>query len=139
MEIEAAEALGPDAPLLWSIRAQYHLSVNDTNAAAAKMKRAVSLYPDNRQIRLQAARVLQGVDDDDGAKEQLSAAMQMVPPQKRADIQRFVERMMGPEALGNAPSPAPEDAPSDPALMLGDPTKLRLRDPGESLELDLDE
>ncbi len=139
LELEAAEALGPDAPLLWSIWAQYHLSVNDAIAAAANMKRAVSLDPDNWQLRLQAARVLQGVDDDEGAKEHLSAAMQMVPPQKRADIQRFVERMMGPEALGDAPSPAPEDAPSDPALMLGDPTKLRLRDPGESLELDLDD
>jgi tetratricopeptide (TPR) repeat protein len=139
LELEAAEALGPDAPLLWSIWAQYHLSVNDPIAAAAKMKRAVSLDPDNWQLRLQAARVLQGVDDDEGAKQHLSAAMQMVSPQKREDIQRFVERMMGPEALGGAPSPAPQDAPSDPALILGDPTNLRLRDPGESLELQLEE
>ncbi|MGB5265053.1 MAG: tetratricopeptide repeat protein [Polyangiales bacterium] len=139
LELEAAEALSPDAPLLWSIWAQYHLSVNDPITAAANMKRAASLDPDNWQLRLQTARVLQGADDDEGAKENLSAAMQMVTPGKRADVQRFIERMMGPEALGDAPSPASEDDPGDPALMLGDPTNLRLRDPGESLKLDLDE
>ena len=139
LELEAAEALSPDAPLLWSIWAQYHLSVNDPITAAAKMKRAVSLDPDNWQLRLQAARVLQGAGDDEGAKENLSAAMQMVPPEKRADIQRFIERMMGPGALGDAPSPVAEEAPTDPALMLGDPSNLRLRDPGESLKLELDE
>jgi Tfp pilus assembly protein PilF len=139
LELEAAEALNPDAPLLWSIWAQYHLSQNDPIAAAAKMKRAVSLDPDNWQLRLQAARVLQGADDDQGAEENLAAAMQMVPPEKRADVQRFVERMMGPQALGDASPPPVEETPADPALMLGDPSNLRLRDPGESLKLELDE
>jgi len=139
LELEAAEALSQDAPLLWSIWAQYHLSVNDPITAAANMKRAASLDPDNWQLRLQTARVLQGADDDEGAKENLSAAMQMVTPEKRADVRRFIERMMGPDALGDAPSPASEDAPGDPALMLGDPTNLRLRDPGESLKLEFDE
>jgi Tfp pilus assembly protein PilF len=139
LELEAAESLSPDAPLLWSIWAQYHLSVNDPITAAAKMKRAVSLDPDNWQLRLQAARVLQGADDDEGAKEDLSAAMQMVPPEKRADIQRFVERMMGPGALGDAPPKVAEETPTEPGLMLSDPSNLRLRDPGESLKLELDE
>ncbi len=139
LELDAAEALSPDAPLLWSIWAQYHLSANDPIAAAANMKRAVSLDPDNWQLRLQAAQVLQGADDDEGAKENLSAAMQMVPPEKRSDIQRFIERMRGPGALGDAPPQAEEEAPADPAPMLGDPTNLRLRDPGESLTLELDE
>jgi len=139
LELEAAEALSPDSPLLWSIWAQYHLSVNDPITAGGKMKRAVTLDPDNWQLRLQAARVLQGADDDEGAKENLSAAMQMVSPEKRADIQRFIERMMGPGALDDAPPPAAEEAPAEPALMLGDPANLRLRDPGESLTLELDE
>lgn len=139
LELEAAEALAPDAPLLWSIWAQYYLSENDSVSAAAKMKRAVSLDPDNWQLRLQAARVLQGADDDLGAEENLSAAMRMVPPEKRADIQRFVERMMGARALGDAPQQPSEEPAGDPALMLGDPSNLRLRDPGESLKLDLDE
>ncbi len=138
LELETAEALNPDAPLLWSIWAQYDLSTNDPIAAASKMKRAVGLDPDNWQLRLQAARVLQGADDDQGAEENLAAAMQMVPPAKRADVQSFVERMMGARALGDAPPQAAEQTPSDPALMLGDPSNLRLRDPGEDLQLELD-
>jgi hypothetical protein len=47
--------------------------------------------------------------------------------------------MLGPGALGGAPPQAAEEAPADPALMLGDPANLRLRDPGESLKLELDD
>jgi len=49
---------------------------------------------------------------------------------------------MGPGAVDvadpNAPA-SPEPAAADPALMLGDPSNLRLRDPGQNLQLDLDE
>ena len=139
LELEAAQALSPDAPLLWSIWAQHDLSTNDPIAAASKMKRAVSLDPDNWQLRLQAARVLQGADDDQGAEENLAVAMRMVPPGKRADVQSFVERMMGARALGEPRSKAAEQAPSHPALLLGDPSDLRLRDPGEDLQLELND
>ena len=54
--------------------------------------------------------------------------------------------MMGPAAL-DLPDPAPlptapgsvEGGGSDPALMLGDPSNLRLRNPDQTLQLDLDE
>ena len=145
VELEAAEALDPDAPMLSAVWAQYHLAEGDPIAAAAKMTRAVHLDPDNWQLRLQAARVLQGVGDDEAAIENIDVALQLVIPGKRAEVRRFVERMMGPEALGPAPAPATEDG-SDaklglpgPALMLGDPSHLRLRDPGQTLKLDLDE
>ncbi|MBW2626068.1 MAG: tetratricopeptide repeat protein [Deltaproteobacteria bacterium] len=145
VELEAAEGLNPDAPMLWAVWAQYHLAQSDPIAAATKMKRAVALDPDNWQLRLQAARTFQGAGDDEAAAENVGAAMQLVPPSKRADIRQFVERMMGPEALGGAPAPANEegaDADQDlpePALMLGDPSNLRLRDPGQGLKLDLEE
>ncbi len=99
VELEAAEALNPDAPLLWAVRAQYHLAQSDPAAAAASMKRAVDLDPDNWQLRLQAARVLQGVGDDEAAVQNVDAALQLVTPSKRPDVRRFVERMMGPTAL----------------------------------------
>jgi len=142
VELEAAEALNPDAPLLWAVRAQYHLAQSDPAAAAANMKRAVDLDPDNWQLRLQAARVLQGVGDDEAAVKNVDAALQLVSPDKRPDVRRFVERMMGPAAL-DLPDPSapasPQPAPDDPALRLGDPSDLRLRDPGQTLQLDLDE
>jgi len=142
VELEAAEALNPDAPMLWAVWAQYHLAQSDPIAAAAKMKRAVDLDPDNWQLRLQAARVFQGVGDDEAAVENVGAALQLVPPDKRPEVRRFVERMMGPGAL-DLPDPSapasPQPASGDPALMLGDPSNLRLRDPGQTLQLDLDE
>jgi tetratricopeptide (TPR) repeat protein len=157
VELQASEALDADAPLLWSVWAQYHLSQSDPIAATAKMKRAVALDPDNWQLRLQAARIFQGAGDDEAAVENLSAAMQLVSPDKRPEVRRFIERMMGPGALTGAPNREPgsdTDAtldlpdpsatsagatPDDPALMLGDPSNLRLRDPGQTLELDLGE
>jgi len=142
VELEAAEALNPDAPLLWAVWAQYYLAQSDPIAAAAKMNRAVNLDPDNWQLRLQAARVFQGVGDDDAAIENVDAALQLVSPDKRPEVRRFVERMMGPAAL-DLPDPSaptsPQPASSDPALTLGDPSSLRLRDPGQTLQLHLDE
>ena len=152
LELEAADSLSPDSPLASSIWAQYLLSEGDVPAAVARVKRAVRLDPENWQLRLQAARVLQGADDDQGAEENLAAALKMVAPEKRSDVRSFVERMMGASALGGSASdPVQEveeidgerpDAPaegSDPALMLGDPSNLRLRDPGETLQLDLED
>jgi Flp pilus assembly protein TadD len=153
VELEAAEALDPDAPMLWAVWAQYHLAQSDPPAAAVDMKRAVDLDPDNWQLRIQAARVFQGVGDDETAVENVDAALQLVSPDQRPKVRRFVERMMGPGALTGAPDLAVEEdadatldlpdpsapASDDPALMLGDPSNLRLRDPGQTLELDLDE
>ncbi|MGB8222906.1 MAG: hypothetical protein WCF10_09965 [Polyangiales bacterium] len=146
-ELEAAEALNPDAPMLWAVWAQLDIAENDPVAAAAKMKRAVDLDPDNWQLRLQAARLLQGTGDAAGAAENVAAALQLVPPEKRTEVRAFVERMMGSGAWSDASPPtehadADTDADADagsggPALMLGDPSKLRLRDPGQALELDV--
>jgi len=146
-ELEAAEALDPDAPMLWAVWAQLDLAENDPVAATAKIKRAVDLDPDNWQLRLQAARVLQGAGDVEGAKQNVAAALQLVPPAKRTEVQAFVERMMGPGAWNDAPPPAQgPDTQGDtdagtggPALILGDPSKLRLRDPGQALKLDVGE
>jgi Tfp pilus assembly protein PilF len=138
LELELAESLSPDTPLLWAVWAQYHLAQSDPVAAAAKMRRAVDLDPDNWQLRLQAARVFQGAGDDAAAIENVDAALQLVPPDKRSDVRALVERMMGPGALSDTPQP--EEEPSgDPALILADPSNLRLRNPGETLELDLNE
>jgi Tfp pilus assembly protein PilF len=138
LELELAKSLSPNTPMLWAVWAQYHLAQDDPAAAAASMKRAVDLDPDNWQLRLQAARVFRGAGDHEAATENVGAAIELVPPEKRADVRQFVERMMGPGALTASPD-ADEGSSGDPALMLGDPSNLRLRDPGETLELDLAE
>jgi len=141
-DLDAAEALNPDAPMLWALWAQLHLAENDAAAAVATMQRAVTLDPDNWQLRIQAARLLQGTGDDQAARESVAAALQMVTPNKRTEVRSFVERMMGPGALTDTPPTAePREGASSkaPALMLGDPSKLRLHDPGQALKLELDE
>jgi len=143
VELEAAESLSPGAPMLWAVWAQYHLAESDSIAAAEKMARAVDLDPDNWQLRIQAARIFQGAGDDDAASENVAMALQLVSPDKRTEVRRFIERMMGAGAL-DLPDPTvtaapPQGASGDPALMLGDPSDLRLRDPGQTLKLDLDE
>jgi tetratricopeptide (TPR) repeat protein len=161
VDLETAETLSPDAPMLWMVWAQYHLAEGDPRSAAAKMKRAVDLYPSSWQLRIQAARVLQDAGDDDAASENVAAALQLVPPDKRTEVRRFVAQTIGPGALSDAATPEreeeaggslvlpdptvvvpaqPRQAPSgDPALMLGDPSDVRLRDPDQTLKLDLDE
>jgi hypothetical protein len=139
LELELAESLSPDTPMLWAVWAQYHLEQDDPIAAAVKMKRAVVLDPDNWQLRLQAARVFQGAGDDEAATENVDAALRLGPPDKRSDVRALVERMMGPGTSAATPPPRGAETSGNPALMLGDPSNLRLRDPGETLELDLDE
>jgi thioredoxin-like negative regulator of GroEL len=137
VELEAAESLAPDAPILWAVWAQYDLQQEDAIGAAAKILRAVGLDPENWQLRLQAGRVLRLAGHDEAAKENLAAAMEMVQPEKRDEVRQFIERMMVPSA--NSASASPQAVPEEPALKLGDPSNLRLRDPDQSLTLDLDE
>jgi len=133
VELEAAQKLSPDAPMLWAIWSQYHLAKSDPAAAAVNMKRAVDLDADNWQLRVQAARLFHATGDEEAASANAAAALQLVPPDKRADIRQFIERAAGPDVLGNTPG-----ASGGPALMLGDPSHLHLSDPGQTLKLDLD-
>jgi tetratricopeptide (TPR) repeat protein len=137
VELEAAEALAPDAPLLWAVWAQYDLQRDDMIGAAAKIQRGVGLDPQNWQLRLQAGRVLRNAGRDEAAKENFAEAMEMVQPAKRDEVRQFIERMVG--AAANPASAPAQAAPADPALQLGDPSNLRLRDPDQALKLDLDE
>jgi len=124
------------------------------------MRRAVELDPDNWQLHLQAAHVFQSAGDDAAARASVAAALELVPPDKRNKVREYAKRMMGADVLGegeasspahdvagnldlpdpvvSAPPPAP-DGSSGPALMLGDPSSVRLRDPDQQLKLDLDE
>ena len=148
IELHAASAFSPDAPMLGLVWAQYHLARDELFAAATQIKHAVSLDPDNWQLRLQAAQILHAVGEEDAARQNAEAAIQLVVPDKRAEVRAYLKRVVGTEPVGDMadrlPAPPSEDAAgkadlAEPALMLGDPSNLRLRDPGEELKLDLDE
>lgn len=151
VELQAASHISPDAPMLSLVSAQYHLSQNDPFAAASKVKRAVDLDPDNWQMRLQAAQILEAAGELEAARDNANAAIRLVVPSKRAELRQYLDRVLAAESSGglddldvagdmgdaSAKGAASGELP-DPALMLGDPSNLRLRDPGEELELDLD-
>jgi Flp pilus assembly protein TadD len=163
-ELEAAQVLAPDAPMLWAGWAQYHLAEDDAGSASASIRRAVELDPDNWQLRLQAAGVFDRAGEADAARASVAAALDLVAPDKRSKVREYATRMIGPQVLedgleeGEAPAraqddlagldlpdptvpalPAAGERSADPALQLGDPSSLRLRDPDQRLELDLDE
>jgi Flp pilus assembly protein TadD len=159
VELETAQSLSPDAPMMWAGWAQYHLAEGDPTAASTKMKRAVELDPENWQLRLQAAQVFQAAGQTEVARASVAAALDMVVSEMRSKVREYAKRMIGPEALGkgeptaaqgggvsldlpepvvSAPPPSANQS-NGPALMLGDPSKLKLRDPDQRLKLDLDQ
>lgn len=142
IELEAAEGLNPDAPMLWAVWAQYHRTVGDDVAAAARMRRAVQLDPENWQLRVQAAGILWAIGEEGEARTQADEALRRVASERREPLRKYLDAMMAdiapPTGFGPTTS-APTPAAPDPVMQLGDPSKLRLRDPGDSLQLDLDE
>lgn len=132
VELETAESLSPDSPMLWAVWAQYHLTEEDASSAVAKISRAIALDPENWQLQAQAASVLARAGDEAGARKRAEEALRLVAANRRGQLEDHLEVILG------APEPALEGDASEPALMLGDPSKLRLRDPGEELKLDLD-
>jgi len=157
--LEVAQQLDPKAASLWVLWGQYYVSQREPDAAMLRARRAVELDPDNWQLRLQVARVLLMAGDDSGAQEQVRAALDLVPASNRSELRRYLADALGPGVLGDDAAVAPPSAPGDlvlppptvggvpaspsasddPTLMLGDPSKLKLRDPDQDLRLDLDD
>jgi thioredoxin-like negative regulator of GroEL len=154
VELETVEQLGVDSPMLAAVWAQYHVANGQPTEAAARINRAIALDPDNWQLRAQAAGVFQGIGDNDRAREQAETTLRLVPESRGKQLRAYFEEIgifggtpvapPGPGSL-ELPEPSVGRAPGDaadgegPALMLGDPSNLRLRDPGQTLELDLDD
>jgi tetratricopeptide (TPR) repeat protein len=133
LELEAAKSLSPELPALWVVWAQYDLTNDAPTAAVEKIGRALQLDGESWQLRVQAASVFFGAGEVEAAREQAEAAIELVKGERRAELRRFLDEMLAAEE----PVQAPADD-TEPALMLGDPSELRLRDPGDTLELDLD-
>jgi len=153
VELETAQSLGVDSPTLSAVWAQYHVANDEPAEAAARISRAIALDPDNWQLRAQAAAVFKGIGDSARAREQANATLRLVPEERQRKLRGYFEELGvldGPATapptddlelpdptMGSAPARAGDG--EGPALMLGDPSNLRLRDPGEKLELDLED
>ena len=151
VSLENAERFGPNASALPLIWAQYFIEEGETDRALEYIERAIERHPDNWKLRLHAAQLLASTGRYEEVRRQIQKALELAPAKDRAALRAQVGAALGPVALGDdAPATGGGlDAPdldlggsqsgTDPALMLGDPSKLRLRDPGQELQLDLDE
>jgi tetratricopeptide (TPR) repeat protein len=133
IELQTAEALSPESPMLWAVWAQYHLADEDPVSAVAKMNRAIQLDPENWQLHVQAAGIFFSAGDEETARQHADEAVRLVAVDRRSKLRSYLDDMLGPEAP--AEEPVIED---EPALMLGDPSKLQLRDPDQKLKLDVE-
>jgi Tfp pilus assembly protein PilF len=143
VELERAKELSSDSPMLWAVWAQYHLAAGKAELAAADMDRALALDPENWQLRVQAAGVLVEAGAEASARENADEALRLVTADRRETLREYLDEIIGArEATAREPRIAPAESQTgeapEPALMLGDPSKLRLREPDQTLELDLD-
>jgi tetratricopeptide (TPR) repeat protein len=134
--LERAESSSPDSPMLWAAWAEYDLGDDDPEAALSKMRRAVRIDPENWQLRVQAAIVAARSGAETEARAHADEALRRVATSRRPQVREYLDRV-----LGDAPPSIPAGAttgPDEPALMLGDPSNLRLRGSDSQLELDPD-
>ena len=145
VDLETAEQLNPDSPMVWAVWAQYDLATENPTSAADKMSRALALDPQNWQLRVQAAGIFYGAGNEEAARRNADEAVRLVADDRRGKLRSYLDELLGPAQL-ELPDPAPEEPAgaatpeaSEPALMLGDPSDLRLRDPDQELKLELGE
>lgn len=142
VELGRAEELSSDSPMLWAAWAQYHLAAGEAEVAASNMHRALALDPENWQLRVQAAGVFLEAGDEASARKNADEALRLVAADRRETLRRYLDgiaksRDTALSEPSRAPSRTQTSDDSEPALMLGDPSNLRLRDPQDTLELDL--
>ena len=87
------------------------------------------------------------------AREHAETTLRLVPENRQRQLRQYFDELgIFGNAIGADPSagglelpepsvgqPSTGDSGEGPALMLGDPSNLRLRDPGQKLELHLDD
>jgi hypothetical protein len=164
--LETAERLDageiPELPLLW---AQYYVVTGDEAMARLRARAAAERFGDLWQTQLMAAQIFRAVDDEQGMRRAVQAALAHVPESQRATLRQQIEASMGASALeppdeeeptsaaapdgdlqlrlGDAPAAAGAGAASPgaggPAILMGDPSDYHLLGPDQRLELRLND
>jgi tetratricopeptide (TPR) repeat protein len=161
--LETAERLDagiPELPLLW---AQYYVVTGDAPMARLRAQAAAERFADLWQTQLMVAQIFRAVDDEQGMRRAVQAALEHVPEAQRGALRQQIEESMGASALappteavaaapsgdlqlhlGDAPAPAggepalgAGEAAGGPALLMGDPSDYHLLGPDQQLQLHL--
>ncbi len=120
-ELETAQGLDAELPMLPMLWANYYMATHDPDRAAASATEAIERRPHDWQTRFSAAQVFRATARYDDMRRQAHAVMDMVAADQREAVRQLIERMLGPtaleepledEALGDEEDEAGSDLPS---------------------------
>jgi tetratricopeptide (TPR) repeat protein len=160
--LEKAERLEPELPAVALAWAQFHAGTGNADQALAYARRAVERDPGAIEARLVLAGIHRQAARYDEMRAEVRAILALVPVARRERTKILIRAALGPTALEDEPTVAPAaptdlsasspDAPGVGKLQLDhdlgsgagagrlklgdDAPKLRLREPGERLDLD---
>jgi tetratricopeptide (TPR) repeat protein len=115
-ELETAQGLDAELPILPMLWANYYLATHETERAAESAAEAIERQPHSWHARLQAAAVFRAAARYDDMRRQARAIMEMVGPDQREMTRQLIERVLGPTALEEPLDDEPlgdEELPAD--------------------------
>ena len=144
-QLELAERDDPDDPNLQMMWAQYHVTRGEHSEAVARIDKATDHSPDQWMVWLRAADIYRAAGDLEGAAQKIEEARMRIPRDMRAEFEKRAAMILGenlrppPGADQGAVDPLglPDPSTAAPGGGLADPSDLKLRDPGDDFELDL--
>jgi tetratricopeptide (TPR) repeat protein len=98
-ELEEAEELDDEIPILPMLWANYYMTTHDVERAAAYALEAIERKPHDWQTRLSAAQVLRAASRYEEMRVQARAILEMVPSAQVAQVTELITQVLGPTAL----------------------------------------
>ncbi len=98
-ELEEAQRLDADLPILPMLWANYYMSTHELDRAAEMAMEAIERKPHDWQTRLSAAQILRAASNYDEMRRQAHAILEMVPSAQVPQVTQLIEQVLGPTAL----------------------------------------
>jgi tetratricopeptide (TPR) repeat protein len=130
-ELQKAEQLDPDMPLIPMVWAQYHAGRGQWDEAISRARDGVEMRPDDTQVRLMLAKIYREAGRYAEMREQARAALDLVPGSRAEEMKKLIHGLLGPTALDD-PDAEEEETTGALGLQLPEPGQLKL---GKGLRL----
>ncbi|RLB46985.1 MAG: hypothetical protein DRJ42_26415, partial [Deltaproteobacteria bacterium] len=98
-ELERAQELDPELPILPMLWANYYMTTHDVDRAAEKALEAIERKPHDWQTRLSSAQILRAASRYEEMRRQARTILEMVPTTQVAQVTELIGRVLGPTAL----------------------------------------
>ena len=136
--LEEAERVDPGSTDLAIGWVQYYIEIGEFEKAKTAMSKALANGKSGWRLHLQAAQVYGAVGDRDRMLVQVDAAIESVPSERRPMLREQITATLGPDAFDDNSGVGLPELP-DSQMPMADPSEMKLRDPGDGLELKLSE